>query len=129
MALNLALCVLLSDPLKLGGIALAGTISALCNGLCLLYLLRRRLGHGIVDRSVLVSFLKSLAASLALAAITWYLYRLLQDLMTQRRVYNALLTLALIAAGLVVFVAVNLLLRNSDILELVRAFRKRLRGS
>jgi putative peptidoglycan lipid II flippase len=127
MALNLALCVLLSESLKLGGIALAGSVAALGNGLFLLYLLRRRLGMGIVDRSVLLAFLKSLAASLALAVVLWYLYRLLQDLMAQRRMYNALLTLAIIAAGLGVFLAVNLLLRNNDLLEIVRAVLKRIK--
>ena len=82
---------------------------------------------GIVDRSVLLAFLKSLAASLALAVVLWYLYRLLQDLMAQRRMYNALLTLAIIAAGLGVFLAVNLLLRNNDLLEIVRAVLKRIK--
>jgi putative peptidoglycan lipid II flippase len=127
MALNLALCVLLSGPLRLGGIALAGSVAALCNALCLLSLLKKRLGPGIVDRSVVLSFFKSLAASSAMALLLWYLHRVLQDFMNRGRLENALITLALIAAGLGVFIAVSLLLRNDDILDLARALWKRVR--
>jgi len=125
MAVNIGLCILLSGPLRLGGIALASSVSAFCNVFSLLYLLRMRVGR-ILDRSVILSFVKSLSASLALAALLWYLLRLLQDFMAQSRLYNAILTLGLIAAGLAAFLVVSLLLRNGDIIELKRTVQERL---
>jgi putative peptidoglycan lipid II flippase len=127
MAVNIALCLLLSGPLKLGGIALAGSVSAYCNFFALLYLLERRVGR-VVDRGVLVCFLSSLAASLGMGGVLWFGLSRFQAYMIRSRVNNALFTVSLIAVGLLVFLLISMLLRNRDVVELMKAFRKKLGG-
>jgi putative peptidoglycan lipid II flippase len=126
MAMNIALCVVLSGPLRLGGIALAGSLSAHANFLLLLLLLRRRVGP-IVDRRVLLAFFKSLGSSLCMTVLLWYLHRYLREIMLERRLNNALLTLGMIGVGVAVFLLLSLLFRNGDILDLGRSLRERLR--
>jgi peptidoglycan biosynthesis protein MviN/MurJ (putative lipid II flippase) len=127
MAINLALCLLLSGPLRLGGIALAGSVSAYCGFFLLLLLLRNRTGP-IMDRNVLLSLLKSLAAALCMAGVLWYMQSRFQELMLERRMVNVLLTLGLILLGLAVYLSVNLVLKNRDVLELKRIVQNSVRS-
>jgi putative peptidoglycan lipid II flippase len=125
MVVNIALCLVLSGPLRLGGIALAGSASAYCNFFALLYLLERRIGR-VVDRSVISCFLKSLIASLCMGGVLWFGLQRFQQFMALSRVYNALVTISLIVVGLFVFLLISILLRNRDVVDLMRAFRGRL---
>jgi putative peptidoglycan lipid II flippase len=125
MAVNIVLCLLLSEPLRLGGIALAGSVSAYCNFFALLYLLERRIGR-VVDRGVVVCLFASLAASLGMGGVLWFGLNRFQAVMDSSRVANALLTIALIFVGFLVFLLISMLLRNRDVVDLMKAFRKKL---
>ena len=125
MAVNIALCLLLSGPLRLGGIALAGSVSAYCNFFALLYLLERRIGR-VVDRSVVICLITSLASSLGMGGVLWFGLNRFQLFMAHSRVSNALVTISLIFIGLLVFLLTSLLFRNRDVVDLMKAFWKRL---
>jgi putative peptidoglycan lipid II flippase len=127
MAVNLVLCLWLSGPLRLGGIALAGSVSACCNFIVLLSLLRRRVGR-VFDRVVLLSLFKSLVSSLLMSALLWYILSVLREIMARRKLYNGLLTLALIGMSLAAFLLFSLLLRNRDVVSLAQALLRRIRG-
>ena len=69
--INLCLSLALMGPLKHGGLALATTLSAFCNMLMLLWLLRRKIGS-FGGNGIMLTTLKSSAASIPMAAVVWY---------------------------------------------------------
>ena len=127
MVVNIVLCMLLSGPLRLGGIALAGSVASYCNFFALLFLIERRIGR-VVDRSVVICLFKSLLSAFCMGVMLWFVLRRLQEFMTLSRVHNAVMTVSLIAAALLVFLLMSLLLRNRDLVDLIRTFREKLRG-
>ncbi|MFW6138857.1 MAG: murein biosynthesis integral membrane protein MurJ [Spirochaetota bacterium] len=125
MAVNLALCYLLSGPLRLGGIALAATISAYVNFLLLLVVAVNRLGR-IIDRKVMVCFGKSIVAALCMAVVLYFALQGLSSLMEERKLYMVVFTLVLLAVGVVVFFFMNIVLKNYDVVELKNILLKKL---
>lgn len=124
MGINLLLCFVLSGPLRLGGIALAGTISAFINFFLLLIILKRRVGR-IIDGEAVSSLLKSLFASVIMAAMLYFLLRFFSDIMLKTRVNNAGLTVLLLLAGIFVFFFLNIIFKNKDVLELKKMFGRK----
>ncbi|WP_227767546.1 murein biosynthesis integral membrane protein MurJ [Zhaonella formicivorans] len=72
MLLNLVLNLLLIKPMAHGGLAFAYSIAGIFNMLILLWILRKKIGS-IDGRNMLLSFLKSLAASVVMG-VTVYLF-------------------------------------------------------
>jgi putative peptidoglycan lipid II flippase len=72
VVVNIILNLLLMRPLKLGGLALATSISATLNLLILYMILRRRLG-GLGTKVILDSFMRTLLASAAMGAVLKFL--------------------------------------------------------
>ena len=70
LLLNIVLNLALMFPLKIGGLALAASISGIFNFFALFYMLRKKIGS-LGGRKILVSFLKALAASLAMAIVIY----------------------------------------------------------
>lgn len=126
MVINVVLCYFLSKPLKLGGIALAGSISSFCNLIFHLISLRLRIGT-VINREVIISFLKSFLAAFVMSAFIFFMLQRLGGIMKQSRVYNATLTIMMIVTGLGVFFFMNILLKNRDIVEFKKVVMKRLR--
>ncbi len=126
MLINIVLCYYLSRSLRLGGIALAGTISSFCNFFFLLFLLRGRVGP-VVKREVLISFLKSLVAAGFMSGLLALMVKRLGEIMDKSRVHNAGITVFIIAAGLAIFFIVNVLLKNRDVVELKKTVMGRLK--
>lgn len=126
MVINVVLCYFLSKPLRLGGIALAGTISSFCNFLSLLFLLRLRVGP-VISREVIISFLKSFTAACVMSAFLIYMLQSLGGIMKQSRVQNAAFTLMMIIIGLGVFFFINILLKNRDVVEFKKIVMRKLK--
>jgi len=126
MAVNLALCYYLSGPLKLGGIALAGSISAFLNFFLLYIILKMRVGM-IIDRATVISFVKSLIASMVMSAVLYLFLKYFTDLMLKAKLYNAGLTLIFLFLGVLLFFVVNVLLKNKDIVVVKDALIKRVK--
>ena len=126
MAINLILCYFLSFPLKLGGIALAGSISSYSNYLLLWIFLRRRIGK-ISDGTVFLSVIKSLLASLLMGAGLYFGYTVLKRFMVLSRLNNAVATISLLVSAIVLYILFNFLFRNKEIVELIRIVRRKLK--
>jgi putative peptidoglycan lipid II flippase len=76
LLMNIILNALLMFPLKIGGLALATSISGLISFLFLFFILSKRLG-GFGEHKILKSFLRILAASLCMAAVGFLVNRAL----------------------------------------------------
>ncbi len=74
--MNIILNALLMFPLKMGGLALATSISGVISFLFLFFILRRRLG-GFGEHKILKSFSRILAAVLCMAAVCFLVNRAL----------------------------------------------------
>ncbi|HEB29715.1 MAG TPA: murein biosynthesis integral membrane protein MurJ [Spirochaetes bacterium] len=117
MTVNILLCFALLGPLKLGGIALAGSVSAFLNFFLLLIILRRRTGR-IITPEVVYSMIKSLLSSVIMAGVLYLLLMTFSELMSRTRVYNAGLTVLFLLVGIFIFFILNVLFKNRDVLEL-----------
>src|SRR3989338_1534341 len=71
LASNIILNSILMFPLKLGGLALATSISSLNTFLILFLILKRKVG-GLGSRRIFISFLRILMASLCMAVVCYY---------------------------------------------------------
>jgi len=127
MAINLVLCYFLSFPLKLGGIALAGSVSSYSNYLLLWLLLRKKMGR-IADRSVLPSFVKSFLSSILMGVIVFIGYSFLRNFMDISRYYNAIATLLLLAGAVISYVIFNIVLKNREIIELMKIIKAKFKN-
>lgn len=70
--------------------------------------------------------MKSISASVVMAALLYFMLRFFSGIMLKTRIYNAGLTVLLLFAGIFIFFFMNLILKNKDVLELKKMFvRKR----
>ena len=76
LLMNIILNALLMFPLKIGGLALATSISGIISFLFLFFILSRRLG-GFGEHKILKSFLRILVATLCMAAVCFLVNRAL----------------------------------------------------
>jgi putative peptidoglycan lipid II flippase len=107
--------------LALGGLALGYTISTLLELILLLWLLRRKMG-GMDGRRILDGLWRMGLASLMMAAVTWTIMRQLSGAPEIWQLLVAGL------AGAVTYVAASLLLKVSELQQLVASLRQRLRN-
>ena len=76
LVMNIALNTILMFPLKIGGLALATSISGIGTFLLLFFMLKKRLG-GFGERKIFPSFLRILAAAICMAAVCFLVNRAL----------------------------------------------------
>jgi len=76
LLMNIVLNAILMFPLKIGGLALATSISGIVTFLLLFFILKKRLG-GFGERRILPSFLRILLASCCMAALCFLVNRAL----------------------------------------------------
>ena len=127
MAINLLLCYFLSLYLKLGGIALAGSISSYSNYFLLWILLKHRIGR-ITDKTLIFSVIKSFLSSIIMGMILYLGYKSFQDFMEISRCNNALITILLLIIAVIVYILFNLMLKNREIIALINIIRTKLKS-
>jgi putative peptidoglycan lipid II flippase len=118
MVANLLLCVILVQPLGIGGLALAGTVSSLLKTGLLLWFLRRKAG-GLGGRAILADHMRILAASMAAGACMWAVLELLPASVEAPFAERALSLSASLAAGACVYLLSSVLMRSGAALALV----------
>ncbi len=123
--LNLAFSLALMGPLRHGGLALATSLSALCNMLLLLWYLRRRIGP-FGGRAVLLCGVKSLMASLPMALAVRYLCGFVEWSQAGHKLYKGGVLALAISVGVAVYLLVARLLRSAEALDALGVARKRL---
>jgi putative peptidoglycan lipid II flippase len=124
VAVNIVLCIWLSGPLRLGGVALAGSVSSYCNFFLLYFILAERVGK-FVSRDTMVVLAKAFSSSAGMGIALFFAKRFLVDIMAKSRLYNAGLTLLLLLLGVVLYLALNLAIKNRDVMQIFRIFLKR----
>jgi putative peptidoglycan lipid II flippase len=124
--INLCLSLALMGPLKHGGLALATTLSALCNMLMLLWLLRRKIGS-FGGNSIMLTALKSAAASVPMAAAVWYSCSFVDWSQAGHKVLKGSVLGGSIVCGSALYMVVVKLLRSEEALEAVSLLRRKLK--
>jgi len=124
--INLCFSLALMGPLKHGGLALATTLSAFCNMLLLLWLLKRKIGH-FGGKSIMLTALKSGAASIPMAAVVWYGCSFVDwSQAGHKMLKGSVLGGSIICGGAVYLVTVKLL-RSEETREAVSLLRGKLK--
>jgi putative peptidoglycan lipid II flippase len=126
MVVHVALCYLLAGPLRHGGIALAGSVSALVNTMLLYVLLRRRIGP-MGTRLLATSLGKTVLATLAMAAIL-VLPVYLGWFDGLRGIDLGIRLLPVIAAAVVVYVLAARVLGCGELEDFLGLVRRKIRG-
>jgi putative peptidoglycan lipid II flippase len=124
VAVNIVLCIWLSGPLRLGGVALAGSVSSYCNFFLLYFILEERVGK-FLNRDTMVVLGKAFSSSAGMGIALFFAKRFLVDIMAKSRLYNAGLTLLLLLFGIALYLALNLAMKNRDVMQIFRIFLKR----
>lgn len=122
MALYILLSLLLMNPLRVGGIALALSISSVINLIVLFYLLEKKIGN-IPKKGILISALKSAFSAAGMGAVVWLFSRqfeLEQMIFLQKLGIIA----AAVSIGVVVYLMLNLLFSHEDLRSLKDVFSK-----
>lgn len=122
---NLCLSLVLMGPLKHGGLALATTISALCNMLLLLWLLRRRIGS-FGGNGIMLTALKSSAASVPMAAAVWYSCSFVDWSQSGHKLLKGSVLGGSILCGCALYMVAAKLLRSEEALDAVSLLRRKL---
>jgi putative peptidoglycan lipid II flippase len=122
--LNLGLSLALIGPLRHGGLALATSLAALGNMLLLLWYLRRKIG-AFGGRGIMLCGLKSLAASLPMAAAVWYLCGFVEWSLPGHKLFKGGCLGGAIATGVVLYVVSARLLRSGEALEALKLIRRK----
>jgi putative peptidoglycan lipid II flippase len=123
--LNLGLSLALMGPLKHGGLALATTLSAFGNMLLLIWLLRRKIGP-FGGRSVMVTGLKSLAASIPMTVAVVYVCRLTDWSLSGHKLEKSVVLGGAIIAGVAIYMIAVRLLRSEEAAAAVSMLRNKM---
>ena len=116
--INLILNYILMWPLKIGGLALATSIAATSNFIMLYIVLTRKIGD--VDTSrILKSFCRMLTAGLVMGAFSYSGARFLEGL-TGGSLIKVTGISVVILLSLVIYAAINILLKGEEVRGLVR---------
>lgn len=114
LVVNVVMSVILMFPLKHGGLALATSIASAVNILLLFYILRKKIGS-FVDRAFSISVFKVTLSSLIMGGVLAIIMKLMAW-NTEGDFHERLVILLLcIGVGLLVFTAVSLVLKSSEI--------------
>ncbi|GER93608.1 murein biosynthesis integral membrane protein MurJ [hot springs metagenome] len=126
MITNVIISLLLISPMKHNGLAFANAIASSCNFILLFYFLRKKLG-GIGTKRIASSFGKTLAASLVMGGVGWFITRSeIWSLSGYGLKKAAHLGTAIIICGLV-YMLLSYLLKNEEIGYIIKKVKEKLR--
>ncbi len=122
MVVYISLSLLLMNPLRVGGIALALSIASACNFVVLFFLLEKKIGK-IEKKEIFTSALKSAICSVAMGLLVWYFMRYFDF---DRLVFIQRLGVlaSAVTLGIVVYILLNLLFGHSDLKSLRNVFSR-----
>jgi putative peptidoglycan lipid II flippase len=122
MGMYIALSILLMGPLRVGGIALALSISSVFNFLVLFYLLERKIGR-VPKKNMGISALKSAISAAGMGVGVWYF---IQHFDFERMIFVHKLGIlaAAVSIGIVIYVVLNLLFSHEDMKGLKNVFSR-----
>jgi putative peptidoglycan lipid II flippase len=121
---NFCLSLALMGPLKHGGLALASTLSALCNMLMLFWYLRRKIGP-FGGRSIMLTAVKSGVAAFPLAVAVWYGCSFVDWSQSGQKVLKGSVLGGTIICGCVLYMLAARMLHSEEAMEAVSLLRKK----
>src|SRR5665648_125 len=125
MVVNVIAVVLLVGPLAVGGLALATSIAAFVNMILLFYMLRRRLGQ--MDGWAMVwTSLKTLVASLVMAAVIWAWSEWLTPFIGIQTLSSLIVLVTGTALGVIAFAGMAKILRMGEFEQAMRLVSRKL---
>ena len=124
--INLCFSLALMGPLKHGGLALATTLSAFCNMLMLLWFLRRKIGS-FGGNSIMLTAVKSSAASIPMAAAVWYSCSFIDWSQAGHKMLKGSVLGGSIICGSALYILAVKLLRSEEALEAESLLRRKLK--
>jgi putative peptidoglycan lipid II flippase len=122
MVLYISLSVVLMGPFRVGGIALALSVSSVFNFFVLFYLLERKIGR-IPKKSIVISALKSAFSAAGMGAVVWLFFAQVDF---ERMVFAQKLGIvaAAVSIGIVTYLVLNLLFSHEDLKSLKNIFSR-----
>ena len=122
---NILFNLILMWPLKVGGLALATSISGACNFSILFFILRKRLGK-FDEREFIVSMAKIFLASLIMGLVLVVILPRLEAILAVAPTINKFISLFLsIILGISIFLMVSFVLKIEELKRLLRWIFKR----
>ena len=102
LVVNISLSIVLMFKLKIGGLALANSISGILNAILLFLMLRRRIGslHG---KSLFLSLVKIFIASLLMGIFVFWLNHYLRLMFSSGTILHSIVNLVFSISGAVIF--------------------------
>lgn len=126
IALNIILCILLMEPLKHGGLALAVSAAAFLNAFLLLYVFRRREGR-LRLRRLFVSLVKTGIACVAMGASSMFVASFCDwGLKGQNLNKLVFMTLAIVF-GIIVYIAATYLMGSRELKGIAGPIKRKLK--
>lgn len=124
IAVNIALCLLLSDRLGIAGLAVASAAAVTVNAALLIIPLEAR-GQGFLSRALIFDLLKMIIAALIMAGAVWALRRTLEG-RCAGTLWKAVAAAVPAAAGVIVYAAATALLGLEEAVKAAGILKKRL---
>ena len=121
--INVAFGFLFFFTLGFFGLALATSIAAWANVLCLAVIQKKR-GHFIIERSMPLRLFKMICASALMGAAVFYIAQWGEGLITGALVWDYFVLLIVCGLGLLVYALINVILRTFQMVEIKNAFKK-----
>lgn len=122
MGMYVLLSFLLMGPLRVGGIALALSVSSVFNCVLLFYLLERKIGR-IRKKGIGISALKSAISAAGMGAVVWYFIQHF-EWEPMPFVQKVGILAAAVSIGIVAYLALNLLFNHEDLKSLKDVFSR-----
>jgi putative peptidoglycan lipid II flippase len=122
---NILFSLILMVPLRLGGLALASTLSALCQMAMLLYFLRRKIGR-FRGRSIAMAGGKTLIATLPMALVVSLVIRYADWSVSGHKLVKGGILGGAIGGGIAVFILFAYLLRIEEVGEVFGLLRRKI---
>ena len=127
VGLNLIFSLLLIGPMRHGGLALANSLSSICNMVVIYFFLRRRLPE-LPERRLFTTMTKIFFAGGLMGIVVFAVHRVLQGVLTSAGiVFLASDVFISIAAGMLVYAIVLLSLRIEEVDRITGKIRKKMR--
>lgn len=121
---NIILSVVLMGPLLHGGLALATSLSALLNLAILLVVISSKVGK-VIDRSVIISFFKSLMASISTGVAAYYISTFADWKISGVNSGKIVVVTSSMLAGVVVYLFSSFLLKSEEVGYILRVLKGR----
>jgi putative peptidoglycan lipid II flippase len=126
MIINILLSIILIKPMEHGGLALAYSIAGIVNMLVLFYVLRRKIGS-INGRVILISFLKSLIASVIMGlTVSIFVQQMEAFLDISRKLNQGIIVMIGIGLGVISYIFIAFILKMDEAKTVGELVKKRL---